>query len=228
MRIASSFNKQAARPADSFKDFYTGDRFGRDHGPDRARLARRGAQGRSCNGVPCPFCPVDGLLCPGCSQGRGRLRPSPRPLLLPPRRSQRCQYRPTATTQSLWELLGRGKTEWPRALGILARTQGAEAVNLCRSSAGSLRRSREQRPGSFYKFARGPMRPSVNGRSSSLIIQGLDSSMHDLGHNSRLAGSTKTGAEVKSRRCQPVGSRVGDLGLQCPRPGTPSLGSSGP
>ena len=39
------------------------------------------------------------------SHGRGRLRPPPRPLLLPPRRSRRCQYRPTATAQSLWELL---------------------------------------------------------------------------------------------------------------------------
>ena len=28
-----------------------------------------------------------------------------RPLLLPPRRSRRCQYRPTATAQSLWKLL---------------------------------------------------------------------------------------------------------------------------
>ena len=37
--------------------------------------------------------------------GRGRVRPPPRPLLLPPRRSRRCQYRPTATAQSLWELL---------------------------------------------------------------------------------------------------------------------------
>jgi len=39
------------------------------------------------------------------SPGRGRVRPPPRPLLLPPRRSRRCQYRPTATAQSLWELL---------------------------------------------------------------------------------------------------------------------------
>ena len=39
------------------------------------------------------------------SPGRGRVRPPPRPLLLPPRRSRRCQYRPTATAQCLWELL---------------------------------------------------------------------------------------------------------------------------
>ena len=36
------------------------------------------------------------------SHGRGRLRPPPRPLLLPTRRSARCHYRPTATTQSLY------------------------------------------------------------------------------------------------------------------------------
>ena len=29
---------------------------------------------------------------------------------------------------------------------------------------------------------------------------------------------------IKSRRCQPVGSRAGNLGLQCPRPVTPGLG----
>ena len=29
---------------------------------------------------------------------------------------------------------------------------------------------------------------------------------------------------IKSRRCQPVGNRAGNLGLQCPRPGTPGLG----
>ena len=34
------------------------------------------------------------------SPGRGRVHPPPRPLLLPPRRSRRCQYRPTATAQS--------------------------------------------------------------------------------------------------------------------------------
>ena len=38
------------------------------------------------------------------SHGRGRIRPPPRSLLLPPRRSRRCQYRPTATAQGLWEL----------------------------------------------------------------------------------------------------------------------------
>ena len=40
--------------------------------------------------------------------GRGRVHPPPRPLVLPPRRSRRCQYRPTATAQSLWELLSYG------------------------------------------------------------------------------------------------------------------------
>ena len=45
------------------------------------------------------------LTPPRESHGRGRVRPPPRPLLLPPRRSQRCQYRPTATSQSLWKLL---------------------------------------------------------------------------------------------------------------------------
>jgi len=42
------------------------------------------------------------------SPGRGRVRPTPRPVLLPPSRSRRCQYRPTATAQSLWELLSYG------------------------------------------------------------------------------------------------------------------------
>ena len=40
--------------------------------------------------------------------GRGRLRPPPRPLLLPTRRSARCPFRPTTTTQSLRELLSYG------------------------------------------------------------------------------------------------------------------------
>ena len=39
------------------------------------------------------------------SHDRGRLRPPPRPLLLPTRRSTRCYFRPTAITQSLRELL---------------------------------------------------------------------------------------------------------------------------
>ena len=39
------------------------------------------------------------------SHGRGRPRPPPQPLLLLPRRSLRYQSRPTATAQSLWELL---------------------------------------------------------------------------------------------------------------------------
>ena len=40
--------------------------------------------------------------------GRGRLRPPPRPLHLPTRRSARCHFRSTTTTQSLWELLSYG------------------------------------------------------------------------------------------------------------------------
>ena len=40
------------------------------------------------------------------SHGHGRVRPPPQPL--PPRRSRRCQYRPTATAQSLRELLSYG------------------------------------------------------------------------------------------------------------------------
>ena len=51
------------------------------------------------------------------------------------------------------------------------------------------------------------MKPSADGRSASLIIQGLDSSMHALGHNSKpagsttssLAGSTQKGAEAVPR-----------------------------
>ena len=43
------------------------------------------------------------------------------------------------------------------------------------------------------------MNPSANGRSSSLLIQGLYSSMHALEYNSGLAGSTKKGAEAVPR-----------------------------
>ena len=70
-----------------------------------ALLALLGGRGRSCNGVPCPFGPVDGFLCPGCCHGRFFFRPLrllhvslhlvkafppperrfPRPLLSPPR-----------------------------------------------------------------------------------------------------------------------------------------------
>ena len=53
-----------------------------------------------------PLSHLSGGLTPSReSHGRGWLRPPPRPLLLPPRRSRRCQYPPTATAQSLWELL---------------------------------------------------------------------------------------------------------------------------
>ena len=52
--------------------------------------------------------------------------------------------------------------------------------------------SREHLLGSFRTSAQGPRKPSANGRSSSLIIEGLDSTMQALGHNSRLAGSTKS------------------------------------
>ena len=34
-----------------------------------------GGQDRSCNGVPCPFGPVDGLLCPGCCHSAFLSRP---------------------------------------------------------------------------------------------------------------------------------------------------------
>ena len=40
------------------------------------------------------------------------------------------------------------------------------------------------------------MKRSANGRSSSLIIQGIGSSMHALEHNSGLAGSTKKGTKA--------------------------------
>ena len=43
------------------------------------------------------------------------------------------------------------------------------------------------------------MKRSANGRSSSLIIQGIDSSMHALEHNSGLAGSTKKGTKAVPR-----------------------------
>ena len=43
------------------------------------------------------------------------------------------------------------------------------------------------------------MKPSANGRSLSLIIQGLDSSMRALGHKSGLARSTKEGTGAYPR-----------------------------
>ena len=42
------------------------------------------------------------------SHGHGRLRSPPRHLFLPTRRSARCHFRLTATTQNLWELLSYG------------------------------------------------------------------------------------------------------------------------
>jgi len=60
-------------------------------------------------GPPGPLDHFPGGLTPRReSPGRGRVRPTPRPVLLPPSRSRRCQYRPTATAQSLWELLSYG------------------------------------------------------------------------------------------------------------------------
>ena len=55
--------------------------------------------------------------------------------------------------------------------------------------------------GVFCKVARGPVEPSANGRSSSLIIQGLDSSRHARGHNSSLAGSTKKKDKGSTEAC---------------------------
>ena len=59
--------------------------------------------------------------------------------------------------------------------------------------------SREDRPGSFRKLARGPMEPLANGLSGSLIIQDLDSSILAQGYNSELVGGTKKGAEAVPR-----------------------------
>ena len=89
---------------------------------------------------------------------------------------------------------GRGKTEWPthglREPRLEAYLGPAPVVE---------RRFREDRPGSFCKLARGPMEPSGNGRSSSLISQGLDSSMRALRHKSGLARSTKEGTGAYPR-----------------------------
>ena len=91
--------------------------------------------------------------------------------------------------QSRLSSQGRGKTEWPRH-GL--REPRLEAY--LGPAPVVQRMSREDRPGAFPKFARGPIEPSAkrqNGLSWSLIIQGLDSSLPALGHNSELVGSTK-------------------------------------
>ena len=73
------------------------------------------------------------------SHGRGRPRPPPRPLLLSPRLSPRYPFRPTATAQSLWELLP-SASSWRHAdctykvkctLGDDAELQFADAVARC-------------------------------------------------------------------------------------------------
>ena len=65
------------------------------------------------------------------SQGCGRLRPPPRPLLFLTRRSARCHYRPNATTQNLWELLSYGSRFIlvTRRLHIQDRTPSATLLN---------------------------------------------------------------------------------------------------
>ena len=50
----------------------------------------------------------DGLTSRREFRGHSRVHPRPRPLHLPPRRSRRCQYCPTAAVQRLWELLSYG------------------------------------------------------------------------------------------------------------------------
>ena len=63
------------------------------------------------------------------SHGRGRLRPPPRSL--PNRRPARCHFRPTATTQSLWELLSYGSRLLlvTRRLHIQGRTPSATLLD---------------------------------------------------------------------------------------------------
>ena len=68
---------------------------------------------------------------------------------------------------------------------------GFEAASLSWSSACSPKAVQRASVGSFCKSARGSRKPSSNGCSSSLINQGLDSSMYARGHMSVLAGSTK-------------------------------------
>ena len=89
---------------------------------------------------------------------------------------------------------GRGKTEWPR--------HGLREPRLDLGPAPVVQRmSREDRLSSFRKLERGPMEPSANGLSWSLIIQGLDSSMPALGHNSELVGSTKKRCRGGTETC---------------------------
>ena len=89
---------------------------------------------------------------------------------------------------------GRGTTEEPRHGLRESRREvylGAAPV--------VQRKSRQHRPGSFRKLTRGPMKRSATGRSSSLIIQGIDSSVHALENNSGLAGSAKNGTDTVPR-----------------------------
>ena len=72
------------------------------------------------------------------------------------------------------------------------------------------KRSREDRPGSLCKFARGPMNPSANRRSSSLIIQGPDPV--------RMPTQNSSSAESSRRQRRPhvrQSSVPGDAGDRC-------------
>ena len=73
-----------------------------------------------------------------------------------------------------------------------ARALGAEARSPLGPAPVVPMTSREDRPESFRKLARGPIEPSAkrqNGLTWSLIIQGLDFSMPALGNNSELVAS---------------------------------------
>ena len=65
--------------------------------------------------------------------GRDRFHPPPRPLLLQTHRSARYHFRPTATTQSLWELLSYGSHLLlvKRRLHLQGRMPSATLLNCC-------------------------------------------------------------------------------------------------
>ena len=143
--------KKAASPGHSNRVLTPGSREG-------------GGRGRSGNGVPCPFSPVDGLLCPGCCNGRLLFRPLRRlhvslhlvKALPPPERRFPCPLMSP-----------------PRKLEFLHRRQGAvvgvsvvgRALSLARC------RARGDQPLAFHRSWRGLALMSLRARGRLLRLR---------------------------------------------------------